>query len=185
MRITALRVTHTHSLTHTHTHTHSLTHTLTHAHSLSHSHTHSLTQTHSFPLSCVTVCHHISTGIYRCENLTGGTNQDPCGVYTSRRNTQSVYLYIHFCSFSQITLKEGVTKETGSYEDEWPRGRLGGLRWNPMTRERSKVHHNVKERNNRRGMRKKKQIKRGGKKRNCGRSRITGKREALKERKLI
>ena len=25
--------------------------------------------------------------LYRCQNLTGGTNQDPCGVYASRRNT--------------------------------------------------------------------------------------------------
>jgi len=35
-------------------------------------------------------------------------------------------------------------------------GRLRGLPSNPMTRQRSKVHHNVKERNNRRGMREKK-----------------------------
>jgi hypothetical protein len=55
-------------------------------------------------------------------------------------------------------MKEGVTKQTESYEDEWPRGRRRGLTSNPMTRERSKVRHNVKERNNRRGMREKKQI---------------------------
>lgn len=91
--------------------------------------------------------------LYHCQNLTGGTNQDPCGVYASRRNTLFVFLYIHFCFFRQITLKEGVTAQTESYEDEWPRGRLRGLPSNPMTRERSKVHHNVKARNNRRGMR--------------------------------
>ena len=53
----------------------------------------------------------------------------------SRRNTPFVYVSIHFCFFRQITLKEGVTKQKEIYEDEWPKGRLRGLRWNPMTRE--------------------------------------------------
>jgi hypothetical protein len=96
--------------------------------------------------------------LYRCENITRGTNQDPCqncnGVYASRRNT--VYLYIHFCFFRQFALKEGVTKQKESYEDEWPRGRLRGLGSNPLTQQRSKVHNNMKERNNRReGIKKK------------------------------
>ena len=115
--------------------------------------------------------------LYRCKNLTGGTNQDPCGVYASRHNTLFVYLYIHFCFFRQITLKEGVTKQTESNEDEWPRGRLRGLPSNPMTQERSKVHHNVKERNT--------DAEWEGRNKLKGRRRITGRRKRLRERKLL